>query len=415
MLTPVEEKVLGAIREEETVRFLQDLVRIPTIRANEQQVAEYIAERMRGWGFQEVLVQGVEGHPGRANLVAWLRGQQRKPTLMTTAHMDVIPIETADREKWIVDPFAAEIRDGKIYGRGSVDDKGGCTVLAMAAKAIVDAGVELPGDLVTALVADEENMMLGVKQFIKSGLHRSVDACLSGDPFSASTIPESRPGRIYGAVTFIGKTAHAGAPHSTGAAVNAVHKAAKFIAAMDASAPNHPAHPLYGQSFWQVLRIDGGWPGTLPAQCPDRCQVVFDIRLVPGHDPEAALADLRALLERLQAEDPDMRATVEAWDRRPGYQQSSDNPLARAVASAYQELTGQEIQYGGRSGGARRHLNLGTADTHYLIYEGIPCFNVAGPSQGIEPGHTANEALPIQVLMSSTRSAALTILRFFGL
>ncbi len=409
MLTPIEEKVLGAIEKEECVQFLQDIVRIPSMSSNEQAVAEYIARRMREWGFQEVLVQHIEGHPGRANLIAWLRGKDRKPTLMTTSHMDTIVIDTTDRDQWVVDPFSAEVRDGVLYGRGCVDNKGGCTVMVMAAKAIRDAGVELPGDLLTGLVADEEGWMIGIKQFIKSGLHKQVDACITADNLGGSTIPSYRPGRTFGQITFFGTNAHSGASPWSGTRVNAIHKAAKFIAALAETAPEHAEHAdYYGKSFWQILRIDGGWAGTLSAQNPDQCRVVFDARLVPGHDPEDAWRDLRALLERFQSEDPDFKAKVEVWDRRPGYKLDWEWPVSKAVASAYEEIAGKPVTYGGSAG-------RGTTDTHYLIYEGIPCATLKGPFPQPRVVHAANEKIPLDILVKNAQAGALAILRYFGL
>ncbi len=411
MLTDLEKRVLAAIKVEEVVPFLQSMVRISSVSADEQRVAEYIAENIRKWGFREIVLQGIEGYPGRTNLVAWLRGKERKPALMITAHLDTTTVDTADRGKWLVDPFSAEVRDGRVYGIGSADDKGGCAVMVMAAKAILDAGVKLPGDLLMGLVADEEGQMLGIKQFIKSGLHKSVDACLSGDPFGMPMIVDTWPGRTYGLVTFEGRNAHAGASPWSGMGLNAIHKAGKFIAALDDSAPENPVHPVYGRSFWQVLRVEGGWQGTLSAQKPDSCRVLVDIRLVPGHDPETAWADLRNLLGRLQSEDPDIKATLEVWDRRPGYTIARDTPLVKAVAAAYEEIVGKAIKYGG--GPVSRVASIGTTDTHYLAYEGIPCVNAAGPTPENSGAHAANESMPIDVLIGNVKAVALTILRYF--
>ena len=413
MLTNLEKRVLDAVKEEEVVPFLQGMVRIPSMSSNEQKVAEYIANNMREWGFQEIFMHGIEGHPGRANLVAWLRGKERKPTLMTTAHMDTTTIDTTDRGKWVVDPFSAEVRDRCVYGIGSVDDKGGCAVMVMAAKAILDAGVQLAGDLLIGLVADEEGRMIGIKQFIKSNLHKSVDACLSGDPFGMPMIMESWPGRTFGLVTFEGRNAHAGASPWSGIGLNAIHKAGKFLAALDSSAPEHSVHPVYGKSFWQALRVEGGWPGTLSAQKPDWCKILLDIRLVPGHNPEEAWADLRKLIEALQAQDPAIKATIEVWDRRPGYSLPRDNALVKATASAYEELVGRPIQYGGWP--VSKVAAIGTTDTHYLAYEGIPCVNAAGPTREGGVAHAANECIPIDILVENVKAVALTILRYFTL
>jgi hypothetical protein len=163
-LTPKEQEVLGLIREGEVASVLQDFVRIPTAMSNEQEGAEYFARRLREWGIPDAMIQGIEGHPGRVNLVARLPGRTPKgPTLMVTSHLDSIHVDdTADEDDWIVDPFSGAIRNGRVYGLGASDNKSGCVAKVMAAKAIKQASVELPGDLLIGLVADEEGYMLGI-------------------------------------------------------------------------------------------------------------------------------------------------------------------------------------------------------------------------------------------------------------
>ncbi len=141
--------------------------------------------------------------------------------------------------------------------------------------------------------------------------------------------------------------------------------------------------------------------------------VVFDTRLVPEQDPEEAWSQARALLESLQADDPDFKYAIEVWDRRPGYRISRDELVVKAVASAYEEMTGHPIGYGGGLGS--NIAAIGTADTHYLAYEGIPCVNAAGPAPREWVAHAANERLPIETLVKNSQAVALTILRYFGL
>ena len=175
-MTPREQEVLDLVSEDEGASVLQDFVRIPTAMSNEQEGAEYFAGRLREWGIEEAWIQGIEGHPGRSNMIARLPGRTPKgPTLMITTHLDSIAFEdTADQDDWFAGPFEGVIRDGRVYGLGASDNKAGCVAKVLAAKAIKEAGVELPGDLLIGLVADEEGHMLGIKQFIKAGLHKEV-------------------------------------------------------------------------------------------------------------------------------------------------------------------------------------------------------------------------------------------------
>ncbi|MHC4732405.1 MAG: M20 family metallopeptidase, partial [Planctomycetota bacterium] len=244
-ITATEQRVLDLIQPDELASVLQDIVRIPTVMSNEQQGAEYFAGRLREWGIPDAMIQGIEGYPGRSNLIARLPGRTpRGPTLMITSHLDTIHADdTADQDEWFVDPFSGEIRDGRVYGLGASDNKGGCVAKVMAAKAIKEAGVELPGDLLIALVADEEGYMLGIKQFIKSGMHKEVSGAYSEGAGIGSRVRETVPGRTSAMITFYGTTAHAGTSPLPGVGVNAIHKAGKFIAAIADAAPNHPRDP----------------------------------------------------------------------------------------------------------------------------------------------------------------------------
>lgn len=419
VLSRVEEKVLKAIKSDEVVKFHQDIIRIRTVGGNEKEAAEYITGKMKKWGMEDVQIQEIEGFPGRANAIGWIHGKKEKPALVLTAHVDVIPIDLIDQDEWIVDPFSAEIREGSIYGRGSADHKSGVTIAVMTAKAIKDAGVDLNGSVIVLITADEEGWMLGVKQFIKSGMHKQLDAgiaCHAG----GGTINLEKGGRTSGIIDFYGRTAHAGNPPgvpyrkvgATYSGVNAIHKAGKFIAALDASAPTHKEHPIYGHSFWNALAIIGGWPEIhTPAQKPDRCRVFIDARLVPGNEPEDVWKELDKLLKKFEAEDPDFKAEYKITEKRPPFTVSKDEPIIKAVASAYEELMGEPPKYNP----IPEFPSIGTGDTHYLVYEGIPCIESQGP-RAKEPlgSHSANEHVPIDCLVNSTKTTALSVLRFLG-
>jgi len=412
-LTSTEQRVLGLIREDEVASVLQDIVRIPTIESNEQAGAEYFAERLRGWGIGDTMIQGIEGYPGRSNLIARLPGRQTQkgPTLLITSHLDTIAIEdTADQEDWMADPLSGEIRDGRVYGRGASDNKSGCVAKIMAAKAIKEAGVELPGDLLILLVADEEGYMLGVKQFIKSGLHKEVSGAFSEGAGTGSRIPASVPGRTSAMITFYGTNAHAGTSPRPGVGVNAIHKAGKFIAAIADAAPNHAPSPYHGPSFYQVLQATGGWPTTQTSQKPAFCRIFFDTRLVPDHDPDDVWRDVQAILDRLSAQDPDLRYSIGEIDRRPGYRVDFDWPVVKAAASAYEALAGRPPEFGDA---VPQHFSIGTTDTHYLAKLGIPAASVVSPARPDAAAHQANEYMGIDPLTMGTKATALAIMRYW--
>jgi succinyl-diaminopimelate desuccinylase len=411
-LTSSEQEVLGLIREDEVASVLQDFVRIPTNMSNEQAGAEYFADKLREWGIDDVFIQGIEGHPGRSNLIARLPGRAPKgPTLMVTSHLDSIHVDdTANEDDWFVDPFAGEIRDGRVYGLGASDNKSGCVAKIMAAKAIKEAGLELPGDLLIALVADEEGYMLGIKQFIKSGLHKEVSGAFSESMGRGSRVRATAPGRTSAMITFYGTNAHAGSSPRPGVGVNAIHKAGKFIAAIADAAPNHPRDPYYGSSFYQVLQAKGGWPTTQTSQKPAFCRLFLDTRLVPDHDPDDVWRDVQVILDRLAAQDPDFRYSIGEIDRRPGYRVDFDWPVVQATASAYEALAGRPPEFGNVE---PDNFAIGTTDTHYLVKEGIPCASVLSPARADSRAHADNEYVGIESLTMGTKSTALTIMRYW--
>ena len=411
-MTPREREVLDLVNEDEVASVLQDFVRIPTAMSNEQEGAEYFAERMREWGIEEAWIQGIEGHPGRSNMIARLPGRTPKgPTLMITSHLDSIAFEdTADQDDWFAGPFSGVIRDGRVYGLGASDNKAGCVAKVLAAKAIKEAGVELPGDLLIGLVADEEGHMLGIKQFIKAGLHKEVSGAFSEGSGGGSRVGASRAGRTSAMITFYGTNAHAGTSPRPGVGINAIHKAGKFTAAIAEAAPDHPASPYYGRSFYQVLQVTGGWPTTQTSQKPAFCRVFLDTRIVPDHDPDDVWRDVQVILDRLAADDPYFRYSIGEIDRRPGYHVDFDWPVVKATASAYEALAGRPPEYGDVP---RESFSIGTTDTHYLIKEGIPCANVLSPEPGDGSGHGANDYKGIRSLAEGTKATALAIMRYW--
>ena len=147
-----EQRLLASIKEPEIVRFCQELVRRKSVNppGDELPVAEYIASTLKGFGLQ---VELVTHGPNRASVLARLKGRGGKPGLLFSGHLDTVPVGT---QEWIHDPFLAEMAEGKIWGRGTVDMKGGLAALIAAAKALAEARMPLGGDFIIAATAGEE-------------------------------------------------------------------------------------------------------------------------------------------------------------------------------------------------------------------------------------------------------------------
>ena len=150
-------------------RQLVELIRLPSQNPGdgETQVAACVAERCRQLGLE---VATPEALPGRPNVVAWLRGRERRPVVALNTHLDTVPIS----DGWTVDPFGGEIRDERVWGIGAGDAKGQIVAMLGAIEELVRAGTPIRGDLVFTAVADEELGSLGARAVVK-GLSRTRD------------------------------------------------------------------------------------------------------------------------------------------------------------------------------------------------------------------------------------------------
>ena len=163
------------------VRFTRELVRIPSVfdparGLNEEPVAELVAERMRAFGWSPRVDVVADGRP---NVIATIDGDSPGRTLMFEGHTDVVT--EGDESTWTVDPFGGELRDGRIYGRGSADMKSGVAAMLFAADAIVRSG-SFPGRIVVAALVDEEGMMSGVRDFVARGRAEGIDGAICCEP-----------------------------------------------------------------------------------------------------------------------------------------------------------------------------------------------------------------------------------------
>jgi len=210
------------------VAFTQELVRIPSVfdpdrGLNEEPAAELVAAQMRAFGWDPI-VEIVE--PGRPTVICTIEGDAPGRTLLFEGHTDVVT--EGDRSRWSVDPFGGELRDGKIWGRGSADMKAGVAAMLFATDAVVRSG-SFPGTIKLAALVDEEGMMIGIKDYIKKGHADIVDACLVPEP-EENNLCISMKGAIRAIVKVQGKMAHGAMPLS---GINPNTRLARIILAFE--------------------------------------------------------------------------------------------------------------------------------------------------------------------------------------
>jgi len=324
-------------------------------------MAAVTAELLEGWGFETTVH---EVAPGRPNVVARLAG--RGPTLLLNGHLDTVGVDGMT-----IEPFGAELVDGRLTGRGSCDMKGGVAALMTAARRLADSG-SCP-NLVVALTADEEHASVGMAGLVDSGV--TADLAVVCEPTSLRVMPAHK-GFVWIRARFEGRAAHGSRPE---VGVDAIRHAGLYLAALDGYAAElqaRPDHPLLGHGSFHAGTISGG---TAESVYPDRCELLLERRTMPGVPVDAVMADFERFLSGLSDKESSLNASLECTLARPGTEVSTDSVLVQGLLAAAAEM------------GAPEHIEGMTAwvDAAFLNEAGIPsvCY---GPGS-IEQAHTADE------------------------
>jgi acetylornithine deacetylase len=320
------------------VRTLADLVRINSINpgiaadgAGETEIAAYIAGVLGALGLETRIL---EPEPGRATAVGIVRGTGGGRSLMLNGHADTVGVEG------MPEPFSAEIREGRLYGRGAHDMKGSLAACIGAAKMLADAGVRLRGDLVVAAVADEEYGSLGTADLIE---HVRVDAAIVTEPTNME-VCLAHKGYIWIEVETEGKAAH-GSRFTEG--IDAVMMMGRFLAGLDVleqALRTGPAHPLVGPPSLHAAMIEGG---TGLSTYAASCRLKIERRTVPGETVEQAIDQIIAIASRLSASDPTFSATVRQFFAREPFEVAPGAGIVRTLAGSAAAVLGRRPAFVG--------------------------------------------------------------------
>jgi succinyl-diaminopimelate desuccinylase len=407
-LSKIAHRLLGAvlarIDREELVRLTRDLVRIPSVyrpeepHGNEASVARYVADYLEHAGFG---VQVEEVSFGRPNMWAVWEGDRPGKTLLFEAHTDVVTEGRA--EDWEHPPFAAERDSGRIYGRGACDTKGNLAAAVLAVRAIRDSRVPFPGRLILCHPVDEEGMMAGIKAFIQGGHADGVDAAVICEP-EENQLCIRQKGALRVGVTLRGRMAHGAMPKS---GVNPVTRAARFVVAVEelerGEVERHGEDPFLGYPSLTPTILMG--PGCGEPQInviPASAYVALDVRTVPDQSHKVLIERLEDILAGLASEDPDFDATLEVIEERPPTETPKDEPLVRAMAKAYTNLTNEEPTYNGVPGA--------TDGTFLHAWAGIPIVTTGAGDREIP--HHADEWVDEEELFTTCKLYAATALYY---
>jgi putative selenium metabolism hydrolase len=330
-----------ASHAEAMAAFLQDLVRIPSLSTQEEAVAVRLAKEMKQAGFDEVWTDRIGNVIGRV-------GAGQGPKLIFNGHMDIVDV--GDLDRWRHPPYAAVIEEGVLYGRGACDMKGGLAAMVYGVKTLLDAGVELAGDLyVVGVVQEEPCEGLAMRVLVEEEGIRP-DFVVLGEP-SNLQVRLGHRGRVEMQVKVRGKAAHASSPALGN---NAIHNAARLVFGIELLASRLATDPFLGQGSVAVTEIES--QAASRNAVPDCCTFYIDRRLTLGETERKALAEIQSIIntEEVQAE----VGVAEYWatsytgydcrarETFPAWVMPEDNPLVQATVRSVRDALGYRPRLG---------------------------------------------------------------------
>jgi acetylornithine deacetylase len=379
------------IDEGYTLRVLQELVRIDSVNpmlvpgaAGEAAIADYVAARMADLGMR---VDRHEPAAGRVSVVGRLKGSRPGPVVMLNAHADTVAVDEMDA------PFSGELRDGRVYGRGAFDMKGGLAAMLGAAKALSDAGCPHAGELLVAAVADEEYASLGTADLVG---RYAVDAAIVTEP-TALDLCLAHKGFIWFEITTRGRAAH-GSRFDLG--IDANMHMGRVLADLDVLEQDLRArtpHPLVGPPSLHASMIAGGTGlSTYSASCLLR----VERRTIPGEHTERIIEEVEDILHRQTGRDSSFDATLTVTLVREPFEVSPGAAIVRAASAAVRDVRGFEPAYIGQTP---------WMDSALLSAAGIETLVLGGSGAG---AHSREEWADVRSVVDLARCLAGAVIRY---
>jgi len=406
MITEQEQAVLNYINDDQLIRWVQELTRIPSVwrpaeGIGEEAAARWVESRCKDIGL-ETHFQMVE--PGRPNVIATYGHQPDGPTLMFEGHTDVVT--EGDPALWRDPPFSATIREGRIYGRGANDMKAGLVCAIIATQAIKQSGIQLNGNILIGAVCDEEGDMIGIKDFVDQGWADRVSAAIICEP-EENHLCIAQKGVMWIRATITGVMSH-GAMPLTG--VNTAYPMARFLGLVQSLEEReiiqYGCHEYLGQPSITPTILRSPIVGEPQKNVmPNSSEVVLDFRLIPGQKADQLTAHIETMLNAVTTIDNRLQYEMVQIELRQPTKTDPQETIVTALASAYQDLTGKKPIYGGVPGS--------TDGTILNAWKQIPIVT-CGPGDIYIPHHI-DEWVSIAEIKEAARMYVLAALRFLGI
>lgn len=314
----------------DAARLLADLVAIDSVNpalvpgaVGEAEIAAYVAAWLRERGLE---VTVVDDPPGRPSVVGFARGTGGGRALMLNGHVDTVGVAG------MVGPHEPAVRDGRLYGRGAYDMKGGVAACMLAGAAAVDAG--LRGDVIVTAVADEEHASEGVQAVLR---RFTADACVVTEPTQLRACVAHK-GFVWAELETRGRAAHGSRPDLGADAIAGMGPVLTGVAELQARLDALP-HPRLGPASLHASLIDGGQELS---SYPERCVLAVERRTLPGEDVAAVRGELEALLARAREADPRLATELRVGVVRAPFEIEPGAAIVRLLLAAAAAVLGAE-------------------------------------------------------------------------
>jgi acetylornithine deacetylase len=384
---------------DDAVGFLADLVRIPSLLGEEEPAQQLVESRLRRLGFEvESVVPDPErlaerpdsgiplmSYEGRRSLVGTMG--EGGSSLLFNGHVDVVSAEPLDR--WTKEPFGAEVADGRLYGRGSADMKGGVAAMLLGVEAALSAG-PLPGRIVYQSVIEEE-----------CGGNGALAACLAGPLGDATLIAEPTDGGmdlvavgvIWARITLEADSRHASNADRGANPIEATYPVIEALHGLEAELNAEPEPEVAGLNHPYLLNVGalhaGDWASMTPGRATLDVRLGFPIRMEPAEAQERLAAVVRAADPAAQVEFRGFRAR--------GYSFDPESPFVRLLGDCHEEV---------RGGRPRPDPSRATTDLRFFEGQAV-CYGPTGDDL-----HGVDEWVDLQSIADVATVIALLIRRW---
>ncbi len=400
------------------INLLQRIVQENSIRGNESSTQAVIIEKCRQLGLKldiwEIGDDDLKNHPfffcdrgsfeGNPNLVAVLNGTGGGKSIILNGHIDVVPV--GDETSWEHDPFSGHIEEGKLYGRGATDMKGGNVALLLAMESIIANGIKLKGDVIFQSVIEEESGGAGTLAAVLRGYQ--ADGAIIPEPTNMKIFSKQQ-GSMWFRITVPGKAAHGGTRYEGISAIEKSFMVVQRIQQLEKARNAAITDSLYDKIPIPLpINIGKIASGEWPSSVPDTAVIEGRMGVGPEETLASAQLEMETCLQELNEQDEWLRENplkIEWFGARwlPG-SLDSEHPLITTLIDSFREIKGEapviEASPWGTDGGIL--ANIGR--TPVVVF---------GPGV-TEVAHDANEYIVLDDLFTASEIIALTLLKWCG-